>query len=351
MFLAEASLSAASHSQVTTDFIFCQRNEAKGVSEDGGAQLLSRVERGAQDTRAKKKEREFLTPTTKLQNGELYAYLLKRSSKNDREWQRRWCVLRRDGLYHCRSKEDQTDIQCIALTHNTIRMTANPQLSNCFEIHTSQSVEHFRAKTLYECKEWITSVQRNIKLASENEYFMLAEYMVADEERAASMRLKKQVEAATGSLEGILAIPGGLRTLIRFAKVEGRLVDMKLLLLYVDAQRARNQFLLVTDNNTDNSHLQNTRSPKSTTSLSSIGSARLSEPPPSPLEWTKNIIDKHNNLLPKRKLEQAAESSELCKLLTLVEENLLEAVRASLYKHLCASEDFVHIIASLPVTV
>ena len=101
---------AESQAKSRTIFVFCQRKEVEKINEDGGAGLLERVEHAALAAKRKKKEREFLTRTTKLQNGELYAYLLKRSSNNNREWQRRWCVLRRDGLYHCRSKEDQTDI-------------------------------------------------------------------------------------------------------------------------------------------------------------------------------------------------------------------------------------------------
>ena len=227
-------------------------------------------------------------------------------------------------------------------------MNRNPQLTNCFEIHTSQSVEYFRAKTLYECKEWVLSVQRNMNLASENEYFMLAEYMIADEERASNLRTTRLIDKVTASLREVLSTSAGIRALVRFAKLQGMSLETKLLLLYVDIQRAKRALLPADEGVTGKTQLHNTRSPRSTVSLSSLGSTRLSEPPPSPAEWVKHIVAKHNSLLPRNRVCTELAGDHVLKVLDAVQLNVLHVLEHGLYKSLCESDEYVQVLASIP---
>lgn len=323
-------------------FVFCKVEEVVSLRSDCGRTLLLRAEEEVTRGKKEKSRKGFLARTTKLQNGELYAYLLKRSENNSREWQRRWCVLRPDGIYHCLSRDDQSDIECIPLTHNSIEMCTNPELTNCFQIHTSQSIEYFRAKTLYECKEWVAAIQRDIKLASENDYFMLAEYMIADQQRAKSMRHLAILKDSFTSLHALLKRNEGLRVLAKYAKKEdpgGRIV----ILLYIEVMKALQQG----NNGFDNdNHL-------SPGSLPSLGSVRLGDLPKSYPEWVSAIVERFNKVKGESEFvqQQVSETDEgAVKVLEEVREKVIGLIEEGLYKRFCESEEYLQYIASIQVT-
>lgn len=163
---------------------------------------------------------EFL-PINSIGRGDKHGFLFQRSAANPREWQRRWCVLRKDDLVHCLSNLDHGDAHVIKLMQTRVKAIEPRNLGglrHCFEIDTPKDVIQFRAKTQEESQTWIKAIEHNITLAAENEKFHLAERMIEDGQRAQSMRDEAVLERAMSSLEGLLSTYAGADRLFRFAK-------------------------------------------------------------------------------------------------------------------------------------
>jgi hypothetical protein len=188
-------------------------------------------------------------PINPYGRGEKSGFLFQRSAANPREWQRRWCILRRDELVHCLSVADAADAKVVRLNQN--RVSAIPPkelggLKHCFEVDTPHDVLQFRAKTDEEATAWIEAVRRNIELASENDRLHLAERMIEDGQRALCSRDEAMLETALGSLTGLLSTVAGADRLYRFAKRSGLGAraerNGELVALLLDLDRAKSAF-------------------------------------------------------------------------------------------------------------
>mmetsp|Transcript_8702 Transcript_8702/g.11321 ORF Transcript_8702/g.11321 Transcript_8702/m.11321 type:complete len:347 (+) Transcript_8702:423-1463(+) len=240
----EASEGARIRKRIT--FCFCDLDGEALLRQNGDSEIIKGKEARILEQQSKArlknsdKDNQFLGLGSALHHGgdsTLRAYLLKRSSRNSREWQRHWCVLRHTGLFF--GPGQASKMTCIPLTHNTVQKSTT--LKNCFELHTAQTVELFRTKTGSDCNLWVEQIQRNIDLASDNELFILADYMIVDEEKSASLRFEDTLEKVTASVEGLLSYLAGAKALLKFCRSQSsssNLDDTRLIMLYLNIERA-----------------------------------------------------------------------------------------------------------------
>lgn len=224
--------------------------ESQGINDGDGAQVYK------------------FTPINTIGRGDKSGFLFQRSAANPREWQRRWCVLRKTELIHSlNSSGGPVDAQVILLQQNLVKpipATSLGGLKHCFEIDTPHDVLQFRAKTEEEAKEWVDAITDKINLASENEKFHLAERMVEDGQRASCSRDEALIENALGSLNGLLSSHAGADRLYRFAKRSslGKKSERngELVAFYLDLERAHAAFSSMPGTDTSGSASNNTGS-------------------------------------------------------------------------------------------
>uniref|UniRef100_A0A7S3LMY6 PH domain-containing protein n=1 Tax=Aplanochytrium stocchinoi TaxID=215587 RepID=A0A7S3LMY6_9STRA len=390
-------------------FVFCDHEGEALLRRSGDMEILigkevrmseyKNREKQKQKQTQKQLEGEYLGLESALHHGKedgavLSMFLLKRSSRNSREWQRQWCVLHPDGLYH--GPAQGTKMTCIPLTHNTVQKSST--LSNCFEVHTAQSVEYFRTKTADDCSFWIEQIQRNIDLASDNELFMLAEYIIADEEKAGSARDEAILEKACESLEGLLSTIAGAKTLIRYSRFDkgkdssSRADDTGLIALYLNIERAlamkgdipnsghSSEDISISPSKFHQQIVQqkekrsNSHSALSIVSTSSFGSLRLPLPPASFSEWVLQLVEKfiflnvsilNGQTMIKDFMESASSSDEPennskntpnhdhnhIALLKEMKAAVLEAVRSGLYVRFTQTPEYAQLMATIPLLI
>jgi len=186
-------------------------------------------------------------------------YLFQRSAANPREWQRRFCALRRNDLVHCLIALQPEDVKKIALTQCKVKRIPPEKLAGlkyCFEVDTLRDTLQFRAKTEEDASSWVAAISLNIDLALENERFHLAERMIEDGQSQICNREEMVLEAALSSLEGLLSTHAGADRLFRFAKraslgSKGER-NAELVSFFLDLERAHHTFSALLDSKVPN---------------------------------------------------------------------------------------------------
>jgi len=192
------------------------------------------------ENESRNERKEFLP--IKTQRGERSGYLFQKSAANPREWQRRWCVLKGAELIHSLSNQSDGDGEHIKLTQSKIRALLPRDIGGlkfCFEIDTPKDVVQFRAKTEQEANSWITSIKKNMELASENEKFVLAELIIQDGQRMSLRRDENLIRKSLASLDGLLSTLAGAQLLFQFSKEgQGDNKSQELVSFAADLERA-----------------------------------------------------------------------------------------------------------------
>ena len=79
-------------------------------------------------------------------------YLFRRSQSDPLVWYRRWCVVRGDCMWCCKSRLSQRHIIKIPLAHTEVGPSSlagkNRAMRQCFEINAARRVYMFRAKSV-----------------------------------------------------------------------------------------------------------------------------------------------------------------------------------------------------------
>ena len=166
-------------------------------------------------------------------------YLYKRGAKDELVWYKRWFVLYRGSLWYWKSRHSQIDPTEIPLANAKIRTSPiakkNSYMRLAFEIETPTRIYHLRSLTANnstisakypkakEQKEhyekylkWMSHIENQITLASENCHMQLAEFYLKDHQIRASKAETRHVEYILSSLKLLLQDNAGQQCLRRF---------------------------------------------------------------------------------------------------------------------------------------
>ena len=168
----------------------------------------------------------------------LKGYLYKRGAKDELVWYKRWFVLYRGSLWYWKSRHSQIDPTEIPLANAKVRTSPiakkNRYMRLAFEIETPTRVYHLRGLTAnsstisakyskaiekehYEnYLKWMSHIENQITLASENCHMQLAEFYLKDHQIRASKAETRHVEYILSSLKLLLQDNAGQQCLRRF---------------------------------------------------------------------------------------------------------------------------------------
>ena len=168
----------------------------------------------------------------------LKGYLYKRGAKDELVWYKRWFVLYRGSLWYWKSRHSQIDPTEIPLANAKVRTSPiakkNRYMRLAFEIETPTRVYHLRGLTAnsstisakyskaiekehYEnYLKWMSHIENQITLASENCHMQLAEFYLKDHQIRASNAETRHVEYILSSLKLLLQDNAGQQCLRRF---------------------------------------------------------------------------------------------------------------------------------------
>ena len=139
-------------------------------------------------------------------------YLFRRSQRDRLIWYRRWCVIKDDCLWCCKSRHNQRHIMRINLAHNVVQLSSqakkNRSMRYCIEIQTARRVYYFRARNSGERDQWLRWLQHQVALATENESMKLAGLIIRDQEDRYSFRDESRLSAVSSSIAGLLEDEG-----------------------------------------------------------------------------------------------------------------------------------------------
>ena len=172
-----------------------------GVNDDGGTLPMHNAMMAAA---------AHNNTTTTMLTGGFSGYLLRRSQLQELVWYRRWCVIREDTLWWCKSRHNQRHIIKIPLTNIDVKISpdarTNRSMRYCFEVevNTTGRVYLFRARDSNERDLWLRALTEHIHVCHQNERVKLAEVIVSDQEYRASQLNEGRLDRVTASLAGLL---------------------------------------------------------------------------------------------------------------------------------------------------
>ena len=143
-------------------------------------------------------------------SGGFSGYLLRRSQNQKLVWYRRWCVIRDDSLWWCKSRHNQRHIVRIPLTNIDVKISPNARkyrsMRYCFEveINTTGRIYMFRARDSTERDLWLRALDEHIQVCHQNERVKLAEVIASDQEYRTSQLDENRLIRVTSSLAGLL---------------------------------------------------------------------------------------------------------------------------------------------------
>lgn len=135
-----------------------------------------------------------------LAKSERKGYLLKRSNTDSNLWRKWYCVLL-DQLWCIDITKEVPTCKCIKLT-GMIRYKEGYRVLDQLQIIiiNSDNLSHyFRAFNIVEQRSWIQDLNDKTNQLPENNFFSIAEVIIADEEKARCQRVMKQLD---GVLDG-----------------------------------------------------------------------------------------------------------------------------------------------------
>ena len=148
--------------------------------------------------------------TTTTSSGGFSGYLLRRSQDQELVWYRRWCVIRDDTFWWCKSRHNQRHIVKIPLTNIDVKLSPNARkhrsMRYCFEIeiNTTGCIYMFRARDSNERDLWLNALNEHIRVSHQNERVKLAEVIISDQEYRTSQSDESRLDRVSSSLTCLL---------------------------------------------------------------------------------------------------------------------------------------------------
>ena len=159
-----------------------------------------------------------------LAKSERKGYLLKRSNTDSNLWRKWYCVLL-DQLWCIDITKEVPTCKCIKLT-GMIRYREGYRALDQLQIIiiNSDNLSHyFRAFNIVEQRNWIQDLNDKTNQLPENNFFSIAEVIIADEESARCQRVMKQLDGVLNGTKMMEAL--GLHKSIDLSQLSSRLTS------------------------------------------------------------------------------------------------------------------------------
>lgn len=160
---------------------------------------------------------QHYTLATPLGNG-IFSSKLSKKSKNADIWKQRWFVLEEDCLLYCQSEDCPRHVKAIPLAKMNIKICNQLELACCFVIETNERDYILRANSPEIMNMWVNKLKIQSTQAEENEFLIVAENMIADDEYELSQKDQIAVQTVSGSLKGVLKHDATLEYLARYMR-------------------------------------------------------------------------------------------------------------------------------------